>query len=229
MTARYLRECIKMVTVKIVKKALPIGVYLLSLAVFVYGIKTELLDKLSDKPGWFYLSPLLLALFSLTYLNEKPRFFGGLSLFSGFMIAIFYWADVKIPVVFAIGLLLSLIATVLALPKAGQPVSLVERAINISIGLVSLITLLEVLNIVWPDEIKLYIFSLAIVGILLLSSRNRKLSIAGIPLLALFYGTLSYTIYTFNYFIREYWWISFAISLALPVYSLFPLRKVMRG
>jgi len=44
-----------------------------------------------------------------------------------------------------------------------------------------------------------------------------------------FYTALSYTIYTFNYSLRDYWWAFFAISLTLSVYSLFPLRKVMKG
>lgn len=218
-----------MVTVNIVKKTLPIGIYLLSLAVFVYGMIRELPSKLGDSPGLFYLSPLLIALLSVAYLNKNSRFFGGVSLSSAFMVDIFYWADVKIPLFLAIGLLLSLVAIIFALPKASQPVSLAERVINIGIGLVSLATLLRTLNIVWPDEIKPCIFSLAIVGILLLFLKNRKLSIGGIPLLAMFYTALSYTIYTFNYSLRGYWWVFFAISLTLSVYSLFPLRKVMKG
>lgn len=218
-----------MVTVEIVKKTLPVSIYLLSLAVFVYSIKTELPSRLSNKSELFYLSPLLLALLSVVYLNKNSRFFGGVSLFSAFMVDIFYWADVKIPLFLAIGLLLSLVAIIFALPKASQPVSLAERVINIGIGLVSLATLLRALNITWPDEIKPYIFSLAIVGSLLLFFKNRKLSIGGIPLLAVFYTALSYTIYTFNYSLRGYWWVFFAISLTLSVYSLFPLRKVMKG
>ncbi|WP_144433200.1 hypothetical protein [Thermococcus sp. 2319x1] len=211
-----------------VRRLMPIGVYLLSLAVFVYGVKAELSGSL-EGPKWFYLPPIMLTLLSIAYLSERSRFFGGVSLFSAFMLSIFYLADVRVPLIFAIGLLLSLIAILIALPKGMQQISFSERVINIAVGIFSLAVILKALNFVWPDEIKPYIFSLAIIGILLLFFKNRKFSIGGIPLLAMFYTALSYTIYTFNYSLRGYWWVFFAISLTLSFYSLFPLRKVMKG
>ncbi len=169
---------------------------------------------------------IALILLSLSYLKRKARFFAGISLFSAFALIIVQRADITIHVIPLAGLVLSLFALIVGFPKDKQQVSLNERVINIVIGISSIFALVRAWNFVWPNEVKPLILLLGALGALLVLFKNREISSGGIPLLAAFYCSTSYALYALNY--NLYGQIFWAASVVLIVYSLIPLRKLLR-
>ncbi|MBO8175465.1 MAG: hypothetical protein H0Z18_09425 [Thermococcus sp.] len=171
---------------------------------------------------------IALVLLSLSYLKRKARFFAGISLFSAFALMIVQRADITIHVIPLAGLVLSLFALVIGFPKDEQQVSLSERMINVVIGIASIVVLAEAWNFVWPNDVKPLIFLLGAIGALLMLFKNRVIAGGGIPLLAMFYCSTAYTLYSLNYNPQISWQTFWAVSVVLLMYSLIPLRKLLR-